>query len=164
MSSTRSDSDPHPHPDRRSLLATLVVTGVALITTGLAGLAALVAAPITTRPPRRWRRAVSLFDLPANEPVAAVIAERRDDGWYATRSQRVIFIDRDGDGYRALSSTCQHLGCTVRWDSARTQFLCPCHGGVYDRQGRVVSGPPPRPLERLTVRLNPQTSDLEVEL
>ena len=164
MSNTRSDPNPHPHPNRRSLLATLVATGVGLITTGLAGLVALVASPSSTKPPRRWRRALSLFDLPANGPVAAVIAERQDDGWYATRSQRVIFIDREGDGYRALSSTCQHLGCSVRWDPARTQFLCPCHGGVYDREGQVVSGPPPRPLDRLAVRLNPKTSDLEVEL
>jgi len=52
----------------------------------------------------------------------------------------------------------------VRWNAPKKQFLCPCHGGVYDRDGRVVSGPPPRPLERLNVRVNPKTSDLEVEL
>jgi Rieske Fe-S protein len=43
-------------------------------------------------------------------------------------------------------------------------YVCPCHGGAYDRDGRVVAGPPPQPLQRLAVRVNPQTSDIEVEL
>jgi Rieske Fe-S protein len=52
----------------------------------------------------------------------------------------------------------------VRWDDGLGQFKCPCHGGVFNRQGQVVSGPPPGPLTRVNVRVNPQTSDLEVEL
>jgi len=65
---------------------------------------------------------------------------------------------------RALSATCSHLGCRVRWDAPRKQFLCPCHGGTYDRDGKVVAGPPPRGLDPVNVRLNPQTSEIEVEL
>ena len=80
------------------------------------------------------------------------------------RSETVVFIDRQGDSYKALSATCSHLGCRVRWDAPRKQFLCPCHGGVYDRDGKVVAGPPPRGLDPVNVRLNPQTSEIEVEL
>jgi len=152
-----------PRDSRRSALARLVTGGLALITAGLAGLVGLVAAPRSTGTAKRWRRAMSLFDL-GKSPAAAVLAERHEDGWYETRKESVVFIDREGDGYRALSATCQHLGCRVHWDDGRQQFLCPCHGGVYDREGRVVAGPPPRPLERINVRVNPQTSDLEVEL
>lgn len=153
-----------PRDDRRSALAKLVTAGLGLVTAGLAGLVGLVAAPRSLAPERRWRRAVSLFDLPADKPVAAVLAERHADGWYETRKQSVVFIDREGQGYRALSAVCQHLGCRVHWDDGKQQFLCPCHGGVYDREGRVVAGPPPRPLDRIPVRVNPQTSELEVEL
>lgn len=135
-----------------------------LITAGLAGLVGLVAAPASTGPVRRWRRAISMFDLLPDKPAAAVLAERHADGWYLTRKQVVVFIDREGSGYRALSAVCQHLGCRVHWDDGKQQFLCPCHGGVYDREGRVVAGPPPRPLDRIPVRVNPQTSDIEVEL
>jgi Rieske Fe-S protein len=135
-----------------------------IITAGLAGLMGVVAAPRNTGSAKRWRRAMSLFDLGTKGPTAAVLAERHEDGWYETRKQSVVFIDREGDGYRALSAVCQHLGCRVHWDETRQQFLCPCHGGTYDRNGRVVAGPPPRGLERLNVRVNPQTSDLEVEL
>lgn len=150
--------------ERRSALAKIVTAGLGLITAGLAGLVGLVAAPSMTRPARRWRKAASVLDLPPDRPMAAVLAERQADGWYQTRKQTIVFIDREGDGYRALSATCAHLGCRVKWDDTKKQFLCPCHGGVYDREGRVLAGPPPAPLERYAVRMNAQTSDLEVEL
>jgi nitrite reductase/ring-hydroxylating ferredoxin subunit len=150
--------------NRRSALARIVLWGTGLITAGLAGLVGLAASPSSRGAVKRWRKAGSIFDLPANQPMTAVLAERHADGWYETRKQSVVFIDRDASGYRAFSAVCAHLGCRVRWDDAKQQYLCPCHGGVYDRQGQVVSGPPPRGLDRLNVRVNPQTSDLEVEL
>ena len=150
--------------ERRSALAKIVTTGLGLITAALAGLVGLVAAPKSARSERRWRKAASVLDLPPDRPMAAVLAERQADGWYQTRKQTIVFIDREGDGYRALSATCAHLGCRVRWDDGKKQFLCPCHGGVYDREGRVLAGPPPTPLARYAVRVNPQTTDIEVEL
>lgn len=150
--------------DRRSFLARAVTSGVALISAGLAALVGLAAAPRPKNTGRRWQRTISVFDLPPERPVAAVIAERQADGWYETHKQSVVFIDRDGETYRALSATCTHLGCRVRWDATSELYLCPCHGGAYDRNGRVVAGPPPLPLQRLAVRVNPQTSDIEVEL
>lgn len=52
----------------------------------------------------------------------------------------------------ALSPICTHLGCMVRWDRVDETFKCPCHGGVYDRFGRVKEGPPPAPLNELPVK------------
>ena len=52
-------------------------------------------------------------------------------------------------GIAVLSVTCTHLGCGVSWNAARQAFLCPCHGGVYAADGRVLAGPPPRPLARI---------------
>jgi Rieske Fe-S protein len=149
---------------RRSALEKLVTGGVALLSAGFAGLVGLVAAPRRTGTSRRWRRAMPVFEVASDRPTVAVIAERRADGWYETRKQSVVFIDKDGDGYRALSAVCQHLGCRVNWDDGKQQFRCPCHGGVYDREGHVIGGPPPRPLERVAVRVNPQTSEIEVEI
>jgi menaquinol-cytochrome c reductase iron-sulfur subunit len=53
----------------------------------------------------------------------------------------------------AISSRCMHLGCPVRWTSAASRFICPCHGGVYGFSGEVVGGPPVRPLDRFYTRL-----------
>ncbi len=150
--------------DRRSFLARTVIAGTGLISAGLAGLVALVASPASKGPARRWRKAAAVASLPADGPLTAVLASREDDGWYATRKETVIFIDREGEGYRAMSSICAHLGCRVKWVKEDKQYHCPCHGGVYDREGNVLSGPPPRPLDRLNVRVNPTTSEIEVEL
>jgi nitrite reductase/ring-hydroxylating ferredoxin subunit len=45
-------------------------------------------------------------------------------------------------GFKALSSTCPHLGCRVHWEAAHNRFYCPCHQGVFDREGVAQSGPP----------------------
>ncbi len=46
------------------------------------------------------------------------------------------------DDFLALSSVCPHLGCRVHWESQNDRFFCPCHNGVFDRDGNPVSGPP----------------------
>jgi Rieske Fe-S protein len=56
--------------------------------------------------------------------------------------------------YLALSTRCMHLGCPVRYIDAAKRFVCPCHGGVYDFDGRVEGGPPVRPLDRFYTRVN----------
>jgi Rieske Fe-S protein len=52
---------------------------------------------------------------------------------------------------QAYNAVCTHLDCTVQYKSDTAQIWCACHNGMYDLQGNVVSGPPPRPLERLVV-------------
>lgn len=51
----------------------------------------------------------------------------------------------------AFSAICTHLDCTVQYKADTSQIWCACHNGYYDLAGNVVSGPPPRPLERLVV-------------
>jgi len=53
----------------------------------------------------------------------------------------------------AVSNRCMHLGCPVRYVDASKRFICPCHGGVYEFQGRVAGGPPVRPLDRFYTRV-----------
>lgn len=150
--------------DRRSVLVRLVVGGLGAIAAAVGGLVGLVASPAGRDRTRRWRAVMAASDVADDAPVQAVLAERSADGWYQTRRQSVLYVDRDGDDIRVLSATCSHLGCQVRWDTSGGEFRCPCHGGVYDRSGAVVAGPPPRPLERINARVNPETSEIEVEL
>ena len=63
-------------------------------------------------------------------------------------TQRVAVI-RSGNEVYALSLICTHLGCTV--GVTPQDFVCPCHGSVFDRQGKVLKGPAEKPLRRLEV-------------
>lgn len=67
---------------------------------------------------------------------------------------RNIFIVRNEKGFLALSARCTHLGCMVVWNRDHRIFLCPCHGGKYDAEGRNIEGPPPRPLDQLALKLD----------
>src|SRR5437879_3001001 len=51
------------------------------------------------------------------------------------------------------SPICTHLGCGYRWDAGEKEFKCPCHGSVFDLNGKVVGGPAPRSLDRLPVKI-----------
>ncbi len=55
--------------------------------------------------------------------------------------------------FTAFSVNCSHLGCPVRWLPKAKLFMCPCHGGVYNKDGNVVAGPPPKSLNRYEVRI-----------
>jgi Rieske Fe-S protein len=53
--------------------------------------------------------------------------------------------------WKAFSAVCTHLNCTVQYQETSRQIWCACHNGTYDMSGRVVSGPPPKPLEEFSV-------------
>ena len=77
---------------------------------------------------------------------------------------RPAFMDQKSEGFteeerqellnsiNVLSNSCAHLGCPVRWLAVQGhgEFLCPCHGGIYDINGGWVGGPPPRGMYRYT--------------
>ena len=60
---------------------------------------------------------------------------------------------RRNDELIAYSRICTHLGCTVSFYQEDEIFECPCHGAVYDIDGKVLEGPPPKPLPRLNIRV-----------
>lgn len=65
-----------------------------------------------------------------------------------------VIVVRTGEGeFRAFSATCTHLDCIVEFRKDHKDIWCNCHNGKYDLQGRVVSGPPPRPLTKFAVHI-----------
>ncbi|MCK6456094.1 MAG: Rieske 2Fe-2S domain-containing protein [Phycisphaerae bacterium] len=67
--------------------------------------------------------------------------------------------------FRALSTKCPHLGCKVHWEAGQDRFRCPCHEGIFDKQGRAVSGPPAqenKDLLEFEVRVRPETGAVYV--
>jgi cytochrome b6-f complex iron-sulfur subunit len=66
----------------------------------------------------------------------------------------VIIINSKERGFIAFSKICTHLGCLVKYHKDRMLFICPCHAGIFDLEGNVVSGPPPSPLQKFAVKVD----------
>ena len=125
---------------RRKFLLRLSWTGLGLF------LSTLLAAVLNFFWPRVSRR-----------PARSVQVGFPDDyrpGQVVYHRGRKLFIIRDKKGFLSLSARCTHLGCMVVWNRDHHMFLCPCHGGKFDVSGRNVEGPPPRPLDAFSLRLD----------
>jgi Rieske Fe-S protein len=124
----------------------------------------LFAAPLAARPGDKgtWVP-VGPADKFSESPAEAEYTYQHQDGWYAETRTRRVLVSQQGADYTVLSTRCTHLGCGVTWDAEKKQFLCPCHGGVFSADGKVVAGPPPEPLARLEARKNERTGLLEVK-
>jgi cytochrome b6-f complex iron-sulfur subunit len=64
-----------------------------------------------------------------------------------------IILNTRDKGFLAFSKVCTHLGCLVKYHEDKQVFICPCHAGIFDLEGNVVSGPPPKPLQRFAVKV-----------
>lgn len=67
---------------------------------------------------------------------------------------QMVFVTNTGNRIVALSPVCTHLGCMVVWDNNSAEFICPCHAGRYNISGDVLSGPPPRPLSKIPLKID----------
>lgn len=133
---------------RRRFLARIVNTiqGVLAGTLGLV-LGGAVVSPSLGRREEQWLPAGAVNDLIPNQPTPVMLRIARQDGYAEVVERRTIFLLRTGaDEIMALDATCTHLGCRVSWDAESQELVCPCHGGRYDRTGKVTAGPPPAPL------------------
>jgi Rieske Fe-S protein len=71
----------------------------------------------------------------------------------ASISGRPVEILRSASGVSARSLLCTHQGCEVSWSEADRAYVCPCHEGRFDSEGRPMEGPPPKPLPTLPARI-----------
>ena len=69
------------------------------------------------------------------------------------RGKDLMIVRTSDREVKAISTTCTHLGCSVHWQAEKKIFYCPCHSGVFDTDGNVISGPPPRALDSYRVEL-----------
>ena len=94
-------------------------------------------------------------DLGGDEVVASKIGDLKPNGSkifrFGTRPA-LLLMTAEGE-YRALSAVCTHLSCTVQYRNDLHEIWCACHNGLYDLNGRNISGPPPRPLEASQVHV-----------
>ncbi len=93
-------------------------------------------------------------DIPVNIPTYATYEERFKDGWYTTTlSKGAWIVNRGNNDVTVFDPRCTHLHCPYYWDKDAKIFQCPCHDGKFDIEGNVISGPPPRPLDKIHINI-----------
>ena len=99
-----------------------------------------------------------------NSVIAGKVTEfKANSGAVVKFGTKPALVVRTPDGdFRAFSAVCTHLECTVQYKTDTSQIWCACHNGLYDLTGNVISGPPPRPLERFTVHLRGEPGQEDV--
>jgi cytochrome b6-f complex iron-sulfur subunit len=65
--------------------------------------------------------------------------------------KRIMVFEDEAHKLRALAAKCTHEGCTVQYSTAESVVWCACHNARFDIDGRVLSGPPPKPLQEYEV-------------
>ena len=106
-----------------------------------------------------WRREAGTFPRVAvaragEIPIGGVKVFR-----YPGPEDPCLLLRTGNEAYVAYSQKCTHLSCAVFLAREKNRLECPCHEGYFAvEDGRVLQGPPPRPLPR--VLLERQGADL----
>lgn len=95
-----------------------------------------------------------LAELTEGVPREVVYYRTRIDGWKRSREKATTWVVKTGQSSAvAFNPQCPHLGCIYHWEDEGEAFLCPCHASSFARDGKVVAGPAPRPLDRYVTRV-----------
>jgi menaquinol-cytochrome c reductase iron-sulfur subunit len=142
--------------NRRGFLSTLTWAIGALIAAGFTApaLAYIIGPALAQEQSDAWLPLGLSKKVELGVPTLFKATIERQTGWIANQEEITVYIlTNDGREFTAMSNICTHLGCRVRWIEDRNQFFCPCHNGVFNQQGEVVSGPAPRPLDQFEVKV-----------
>jgi quinol---cytochrome c reductase iron-sulfur subunit, bacillus type len=133
------------------------------LSTALAGFCAAVVglpligfviAPLFRKVPEQWVTLGKVNDFQIGKTVSVTVINPSSLPWAGITAKSAVWLRRESDtSFIAFSANCTHLGCPVRWMEGAELFMCPCHGGVYYKDGNVAAGPPPLALVRYGVRI-----------
>ena len=144
------DSSRDKQLSRRNFMKTAIAGIGGLIGTAI-GLPAIayIIGPALRQETDNWIPLGSANKIELNIPTLFKKTIETQTGWVKTEKEISAYVlTSNGQDYVVMSSICTHLGCRVRWIPEDDRFFCPCHEGVFTKDGNVVSGPPPRPLDR----------------
>ncbi|HXS95444.1 MAG TPA: Rieske (2Fe-2S) protein [Candidatus Limnocylindrales bacterium] len=142
-------------PERRKFLAWISIGlgSVAALLIGVPVVGFLVA-PLFEAASTRWRSVGTADQFQPGNTTEVKFEDASSVAWAGVTAQTGAWLRREASGeFIAFAVNCTHLGCPVRWLQDAELFMCPCHGGVYYKDGTVAAGPPPRPLTHYAVRV-----------
>ena len=140
---------------RRNFFATLCIalSGLCAVILGVP-LVGFILAPLFRKTPQHWIPLGKTGQFEVGKTINVSFMDPSPLPWAGITAKSAAWLRRvSATEFIAFSVNCTHLGCPVRWLPDAELFMCPCHGGVYYKDGTVAAGPPPRPLIRYEVRV-----------
>jgi Rieske Fe-S protein len=140
---TRTDLTQGDSDQRRSIVSWLLGGGIA------ASLASFL------YPVVRFLNPPVITEAPVNEVAAGTVQSLKPNSGKIVKfgNMPALLVRVSETEWKAFSAVCSHLNCTVQYEESKREIWCACHNGIYDLNGRVVSGPPPRPLDEMAVKI-----------
>jgi len=141
--------------DRRSFVLKLlaITSGITTVLISIPVIGVFLG-PIAKKKPESWRTVGNKEDFKIGDTVLVDFPNSSSLPWTGTVSKTASWLRRvSEDQFKAFSVNCTHLGCPVHWLPDAEIFLCPCHGGVFNKDGSYAAGPPPKNLSQYPVRI-----------
>ncbi len=143
-------------PSRRGFFRNLVNgIGAAIVAALAVPLGGFFVLPAFKRSKTVWKEIGPLDDFVAGEIRLVPLKPLQRREWPDDWGTEAAWVYRKGErDFVVYDLHCTHVGCPVNWSPQAKRFFSPCHGGVFDPDGRVLSGPPPRPLDRYETKID----------
>jgi menaquinol-cytochrome c reductase iron-sulfur subunit len=144
------------NPTRRRFYEAVIVGTQAIIGAALAIPAvAYLLGPTKAHRESDMIEATDIATLTAGVPVEVSFRKSRVDGWKVINEKKTAWVVKMPDNsVVAYGPQCTHLGCAYHWEEGKSQFICPCHNSFFSIDGKLVSGPAPRPLDRYLTKID----------
>lgn len=141
---------------RKGFLGAAIFTigGVIGFSIGLPAIAYILGPALQKQEEQNWIALGAAAKVEVGVPTLFKARVEQKAGWITNEEELTFYVlTENGRDFVAMSNICTHLGCRVRWVEDEDQFFCPCHNAVFDKQGQVVAGPPPSPLNKYEVKV-----------
>ena len=142
-----------------------MIAGSGMFIGGVVGIPAFLSAlspSLRRRERENWQPVGPMEDFKKTGVTRAVVPVPRAD-WAQSLRKKGVFVVREATGdLIVFSRSCTDLSCPLTWDPGSGWFFCPCHGGIFSRDGKPMAGPPKEPLYRYATRI--RDNILEIDL
>ncbi|MBS1249524.1 MAG: Cytochrome b6-f complex iron-sulfur subunit [Chloroflexi bacterium] len=134
-------------------IAMWAIGGVIGAAFGIPAVAYIIGPAARKQEDQGWIRLGAASKVELGSPTLFKSKIEKQTGWITNEEELSVYVlTENGRNFTAMSNICTHLGCRVRWIADQEQFFCPCHNAAFAKNGDVVSGPPPRPLDQYQVK------------
>ena len=156
-----NETTPMDHErSRRSFLKLFPLGILAGVFASMGGAAFRFLRPKLSAATDTWLDVASVSELTGAQPLARKIVAEQITGWAITKEEHNVFV-LPSKNNQVFSAVCPHEGCEVAWDQNTSRFSCPCHESYFAADGARMSGPAPRGLDPLPMRV--QDGKLQVQ-